>query len=420
GFVFQSNYRSGLRIFDARDPFATPVEVGYFDTFLGSDITEFDGAWSNYPYFPSGNVIVSDIQGGLFVLDPTFALIGGTPLDITLTSSIPENIAAVGQAVQVSVAGLNGNSVAPATVTLHIEDSSGVREVQLTNTGGETFTGTFGGLSCGDSVRYWFSAETMDGVVVNEPLSAPAITFEGLVATDLSASFEDDFESDTGWTVGAPFDTATSGIWVRADPFGTAAQPANDNPAGSGTLCYITGNQSGAGLGDDDIDNGATTLTSPTLDATGDGIAFIRYYRWYSNDQGASPGQDTMIVEISNDNGATWSLLEEVDENANTWVQRRFRVSDHVTPTDAVRIRFIASDTPPGSIVEAGVDDVAVLFVECASGSPADLDADGSVGSSDLGTLLGSWGACAGCPADLDGNGTVDAADLAIMLGSWG
>ncbi|MFO0829215.1 MAG: hypothetical protein U0572_13840 [Phycisphaerales bacterium] len=57
------------------------------------------------------------------------------------------------------------------------------------------------------------------------------------------------------------------------------------------------------------------------------------------------------------------------------------------------------------------------------SGSP-DLDGDGAVDASDLGILLGSWGACptppAACVADLDGNGAVDAADLAILLGAWG
>lgn len=48
---------------------------------------------------------------------------------------------------------------------------------------------------------------------------------------------------------------------------------------------------------------------------------------------------------------------------------------------------------------------------------PADLDGDGSVGSSDLAALLGSWGA--GGPADFDGGG-VGSSDLAVLLGSWG
>ena len=42
-----------------------------------------------------------------------------------------------------------------------------------------------------------------------------------------------------------------------------------------------------------------------------------------------------------------------------------------------------------------------------------DLDANGSVGASDLLSLLVSWGPCKGCPADFDGNGAVGASAAA-------
>ena len=73
GFIFEANYTSGLRIFDACDP-ENPVEVGFFDTFPANDDPDFSGAWSNYPFFPSGTVIVSDRSGGLFVLDVSQAI----------------------------------------------------------------------------------------------------------------------------------------------------------------------------------------------------------------------------------------------------------------------------------------------------------------------------------------------------------
>ena len=50
---------------------------------------------------------------------------------------------------------------------------------------------------------------------------------------------------------------------------------------------------------------------------------------------------------------------------------------------------------------------------------PADLDANGSVGASDLSALLASWGDSGGS-ADLDGNGTVGASDLSLLLADWG
>ncbi|WP_419942884.1 choice-of-anchor B family protein [Candidatus Palauibacter sp.] len=67
-FMYQSNYVSGLRIFDISDP-ENPVPAGFFDTVPGSpDQPGFAGSFSNYPFFPSGNIIVSSMREGMFVL----------------------------------------------------------------------------------------------------------------------------------------------------------------------------------------------------------------------------------------------------------------------------------------------------------------------------------------------------------------
>ena len=66
--MYQSNYLSGLRIFDISDV-ANPVEVGYFDTVPGgADAPGFGGSWSNYPYFKSGSIVITSMGEGLFVL----------------------------------------------------------------------------------------------------------------------------------------------------------------------------------------------------------------------------------------------------------------------------------------------------------------------------------------------------------------
>ncbi|MBR9991400.1 MAG: choice-of-anchor B family protein [Gemmatimonadetes bacterium] len=66
--MYQSNYRSGLRILDISDR-ENPREVAFFKTYPGDDADpQFDGSWSNYPYFDSGIIIVSSIGEGLFVL----------------------------------------------------------------------------------------------------------------------------------------------------------------------------------------------------------------------------------------------------------------------------------------------------------------------------------------------------------------
>jgi choice-of-anchor B domain-containing protein len=66
--MYQSNYKSGLRILDISDR-ENPREVAFFKTFPGDDAAAgFEGSWSNYPYFRSGNIVVSSIGEGLFVL----------------------------------------------------------------------------------------------------------------------------------------------------------------------------------------------------------------------------------------------------------------------------------------------------------------------------------------------------------------
>ena len=65
--MYQSNYVSGLRILDIRDPL-NPTEVGYLDTVPWSEEVGFDGSWSNYPFFDSGTLVVSSGREGVFLL----------------------------------------------------------------------------------------------------------------------------------------------------------------------------------------------------------------------------------------------------------------------------------------------------------------------------------------------------------------
>lgn len=71
GHTFLTNYTSGLRILENRDlSDAEFTQVGYFDTTPQNNVVDFQGTWSSYPYFESGIIIVSDIFGGLFILNP--------------------------------------------------------------------------------------------------------------------------------------------------------------------------------------------------------------------------------------------------------------------------------------------------------------------------------------------------------------
>ncbi len=72
GFVrgnryYMSNYERGLTVLDITDP-TSPSEVGFFDTYTPSNSASFNGAWGVYPFLPSGNILISDINSGLYIL----------------------------------------------------------------------------------------------------------------------------------------------------------------------------------------------------------------------------------------------------------------------------------------------------------------------------------------------------------------
>ena len=72
-WAYIANYKAGLRILDtANVASGTLTEVAYFDVMSGPDNADYDGAWTVYPYLPSGNVLISGMNQGLFVVDPNF------------------------------------------------------------------------------------------------------------------------------------------------------------------------------------------------------------------------------------------------------------------------------------------------------------------------------------------------------------
>jgi hypothetical protein len=199
------------------------------------------------------------------------------------------------------------------------------------------------------------------------PVSVELLAENGLTVTlDYTITvgpWFDDCETHRGWTLGAIDDNATSGHWVRADPVGTTnaggepVQPEDDHTPAPGVMCFVTGNAApGSSAGANDVDGGWTTLQSPIFDLSDATAATLTYWRYYTNDRGNNPGEDPWSVIVSDD-GEDWSYLEYTHSSTNAWVELSFDLSHHVAFTDFFQVRFIASDTGAGALVEAAVDD---------------------------------------------------------------
>jgi choice-of-anchor B domain-containing protein len=417
--IYESNYRSGLRIFDATDPL-NPVQIAFFDTYPENDNANFNSLWDNYPYLSSGIVLGSDIEKGLFIWH-----VGPPALQITLPNNAPLLLDPQGDSFLVTITPL-ASTVAPGTAMLHYDVGDGFVDVPLIDLGSDLYEAVFPTLPCPDEVKFYVSAQAENGSIVRNPPAAPNDTFLATAALAELLEYQDTMDTDTGWTVGAPGDAANTGIWVRVDPNGTGAQPEDDSQTSFGTMCWVTGQGlPGGGLGEADVDGGATTLLSPLLDATRVADPYLIYHRWYSNNMGSTPGTDVFPIWISNDGGGSWTLIENVSENAGAWVRQRVRIADYVAPTSQIRLRFVAQDLGEGSLVEAGVDDVRIVEYDCGGEPPLspDIDGDGTVGPADLGALLALWGQCDAkgpCAADFDDDGSVGPADLAELLANWG
>jgi choice-of-anchor B domain-containing protein len=409
--LFAANYRSGVRIYDVSVP-SQPSEMAMFDTYPESDANGYNGCWSVFPYLPSGTIIASDMQRGLFVvkLEPQVAT-------WAFPDGLPTMLDPAGESIEVEIVAGEGFEIDPSSARLIVSRESGTTTSAMSEIAPGVFLASFPSMECGENVSYSFRALATTGEISTSP-SGGAVS--ALVAVD-SIEELDTLETETGWIAGVGGDNATSGIWERVIPVGTSAQPGEDH-TDNGVFCFVTGqHQAGQGAGFNDVDGGITTLVSPILDAEGLFEPRVEYARWYSNNAGAGANEDSMPIEISNDGGKSWVLLELVSENAGQWVEKSFRIADFLEPTGAMRLRFIARDLGTGSLVEAAIDDLAIVGLDCgeATSCVGDVNLDGEVNGADLGLVLIDWGQ-ASDRSDLDGSGVVNGADLGLLLNGWG
>ncbi|MGE0478932.1 MAG: choice-of-anchor B family protein [Phycisphaerae bacterium] len=407
--IFESNYRSGLRVYDKTNPVA-PVEVAWFDTYPGSDSPNFNGLWNNWPFFPSGTIIGSDIERGLFVWRLALPL-----LSYTYPNGRPAVVAPTGATLRVNIAGLNGGALDPASVRVFVDAGAGFVQTTPAAAGGGAYDATIPPSACGTTVRYYFSAQSTSGATVTDPSAGAATPYTTISATGTLTAFADDFSTNLGWSVANT--SLTDGAWERAVPVADADAPQVDYNGGG--ACYLTANR----VGNSDVDGGPTRLTSPVIDLTSGFGHTLSYARWFFNDD----GDDRLVTEISNNNGASWVTIESIASDAS-WQLRTVRVADFVAPTATMRLRFSVADNPNNSVTEAGVDAIVFTAYECAATfTPGDTNCDGVVNNFDIDPFVlaltdpagyaAQFPSCSVTTADVNNDGMVNNFDIDPFVG---
>ena len=402
-YLATSWYRDGVVLTDATRPHNL-VEVGRYDTYPSGGGDGFDGDWGAYPYLPSGTLLVSDIQTGLYVFDPTYeqgCYFEGVTIDTFTRQPVGGvEVDFAGLVAQATTSGISGDfatgiyeeGIYPVTfsregyvtkqvfarlsrgelvfeevelmpinidsVTVEVVDEAGVvipgaqSAVQIVNTAGglvnlDVIGGAWGYVT--DRVR-----------VAVDPATATTVRVE------LVEGFYDDFVFDFGWTVSS---TASTGTFVREIPIGTDnnGQPVQlgaDLGFDFGGEAYVTGNGAG-GIGDFDVDNGATSITSPAMDLTGRGDDAINFYYYFYNEGGNTTPDDELTVTLTN-GAETIELFVQEETTAADWVKYRSApINTLIAVTDSMRITFATSDlSGSGHLVEAMIDGFSVSGID--------------------------------------------------------
>ena len=329
------------------------------------------------------------------------------PLVFIYPDGLPDMVSpAGGTTFGVQVLGNSGFSAQPGTGVLNIDTGSGFVEIPMNEIIDNVYEAVFPPVDCRTAVEFYISAEATDGTQGQDPQDAPAAAYAAYAAEARLVVIEDDFQNNNGFTV--VNENVGAGAFIRAVPTGN--NPPTDYD-GSGKA-YVTG----VGIGNPDLDGGPTRVISPAFDLTGLDDPYLSYARWFSSANPTEDG-DRLVVEISNNGGSDWVNVESLTDQGMQWVLASARISDYVTLTDNVVVRFSANDSGADSKTEAAIDAFLIEDVDCG-GCVADFNGDGDVNTQDVLSFLNAWNA-GDSSADVNGDGNVNTQDVLEFLNLW-
>ena len=415
-YLVISYYTDGCIIVDASKP-DNLVEVGNWDTFLDAGLG-YNGAWGAYPFLPSGNILIGDVNNGLFVLGPTYKRAGhfeGTVADAATGMAINNAKIEIQDIDLIDYSRADGvfktGSVYEGTFTVEVSAfgyAPVTREITLSNgdlveedfelmalprinvSGRVTDMANNEGL---EGVEVVYSIDGVEQTVVSDAngnfsvqsLIAGTYNFtaaswgykyaylenldfnngqtEQQVEIQLERGIEDNFALDLGWESEL---LGVQGAWERGDPIGQAPAPnillaPEDDSDDRGNQAYVTGNATSF---NDGFLFGTATLKSPVFDPTDLQDATMSYKTWFwASDFDGNPGTENMTVMLTN---GIDSVVVDTVHMANhmpfEWNARpEVLLSDYIELSDSMQVIIQIVQTGFGTAVEGGFDDFQVI-----------------------------------------------------------
>lgn len=416
-WLVTSYYTDGVTVHDITRPH-NMVEVGNFDTTpLQTIYTQ--GCWGAYPFLPSGLILGTDIDEGLFILQPDYkraCYLEGNVKEAGTLNNLPGAKAQIHTHNQHGLSNLNGDyatgivtpgehlvtyskvayypqtlsvnlsagtvvtqdvvlePIPPFTLKVNVEQAGTglpilnahvqlkaelITHEQLTNGLGEADFQLFYQEVYEVTVGKWGFVTSCQNVAIDENT--------GEITVQIVPGIYDDFTFDFGWTT---VNDAEKGHWVRDVPNPTEgfANPGVDAPWDCGTTCWVTGNES-SDPNYDQVKNGTVTLISPVFDLTTYSNAHVNYWTYYYNFHGPNTPDDTLQIILSN--GLTSVRIDfeaYPDSPMREWIAKSIRVEDFITPTATMQLFIrISDDWENRNLTEAAFDHFSVTNVSLAN-----------------------------------------------------
>lgn len=422
-YLVTSWYTDGVKILDSKYP-DNLIEVASFDTYQPDNVG-FYGCWGAYPWLPSGLVLASDRQTGLYVLQPDYikpSYLSGVVQDLIYDNAIPDatieilssypnqkftnnrgqfksGIPSEGRfTIKASHPYYHDTTVtidlfsdSIVEVTMHmrpialrtdievlVEDANHnpipFAPISMKTEFGYDYFWTDGNGRYSDFVfdltyeigsGSWGYGDTL--ITVSDLSSPIVVTLPGT-----GILYRDRFIIDQYWAVTT---TATSGIWERGVPESTEYQGViynapEDSPWDIGDQCYATGLSGGDPFEDDLELRKTNTLVSQPIILSVDHpevrISFDYWFQAILADEGVTP----LLVYLTFDNQDVPDILvAELDNYDSNW-QKFSSLVDIKAVLDqgasSMRLKIVAERLKPAG-QEAGVDNIDIEILGLSS-----------------------------------------------------
>jgi choice-of-anchor B domain-containing protein len=409
-YIVTSYYTAGVRIHDITQR-GNMIEVASYDT-SPLDSPTYNGCWGVYPYLPSGNIIASDIEGGLSILGVTYEqaaylegnvkdanngnnlvdveveILGGSNVDkftniqgnyttgtiqsgsydvgfykVGYDSLVVSGVQLTQGVLTVLDTVMDPLPTFPVTINVYeqgtgnpIQDAS----VSLTFPIIEYLDNTNGLGEVSFDLYYNGTYEVSAGKWGYKTYCT-SVNFDTLNTTIdifLKKEYYDDFTFDFGWS---SISTADRGDWVRVIPipeydgFAEAYEsPETDVTFDCGDYAYMTGN---GALTNTDVKNGVVTLISPVFDLTDYINPYLSIETFFFNFHGFDPPNDSLQLYLSNGNSVELIDFMTATDSIGVWLNKTFRVEDIMTPTAFMQLSVVTSDfNSTENITKGGID----------------------------------------------------------------